>query len=46
MSSWGIVFVTTTASKAALFILEIAGPEKIPWVRIAYTLVAPAESSL
>lgn len=38
--------MTTTASKAALFILEMAGPEKIPWVRIAYTLVAPAESSL
>lgn len=46
LSSCGMVLVTTTASKAALFILEIAGPEKIPWVRIAYTLVAPAESSL
>lgn len=25
---------------------EIAGPEKMPWVRMAYTLVAPAEMSL
>lgn len=25
---------------------EIAGPEKMPWVRIAYTFVAPAEMSL
>lgn len=40
--SWGMVFVTTTASKQALFILEMAGPEKIPCVKIAYTLVAPA----
>lgn len=30
LSSWGIVFVTTTASKQALLIREIAGPEKIP----------------
>lgn len=40
------MLVTTTASKAALLILEMAGPEKMPWVRMAYTLVAPAESSL
>lgn len=38
--------MTTTASKQALLIREIAGPEKMPWVRIAYTLVAPAEMSL
>lgn len=38
--------MTTTASKQALLIREMAGPEKIPWVRMAYTLVAPAESSL
>lgn len=25
---------------------EMAGPEKMPWVRIAYTFVAPAEMSL
>jgi hypothetical protein len=40
------VFVTTTASKHALLILEIAGPEKIPCVKIAYTFVAPASSNL
>lgn len=44
-SSCGIVLVTTTASKQALLILEIAGPEKIPWVKIAYTFVAPASIS-
>lgn len=33
--SWGIVLVTTTASKQALLILQIAGPLKMPWVRIA-----------
>jgi hypothetical protein len=38
--------VTTTASKHALLILEIAGPEKIPCVRMAYTFVAPASSNL
>lgn len=38
--------VTTTASKHALLMREIAGPEKMPWVRMAYTLVAPAEISL
>lgn len=25
---------------------DMAGPEKMPWVRIAYTLVAPADISL
>lgn len=45
-SSWGIVLVTTTASKQALLMREIAGPEKMPWVKMAYTLVAPAEMSL
>lgn len=34
-SSCGIVFVTTTASKQALLILDMAGPEKIPCVNIA-----------
>lgn len=43
--SCGIVFVTTTASKHALLILDIAGPEKMPCVRIAYTFVAPASIS-
>lgn len=38
--------MTTTASKQALLMREIAGPEKMPWVRIAYTFVAPAEMSL
>ena len=33
--SWGIELVTTTASKHALLIREIAGPEKIPWVSMA-----------
>jgi len=33
--SCGIVFVTTTASKQALLIREIAGPEKIPCVGMA-----------
>lgn len=46
LSSCGIVFVTTTASKLALLIREMAGPEKIPWVKIAYTFVAPADTSL
>ena len=35
LSSWGMVLVTTTASKHALLMREMAGPEKIPWVRIA-----------
>ena len=34
-SSWGMVFVATTASKQAPLIRAMAGPEKIPWVRIA-----------
>lgn len=38
--------MTTTASKQALLIREMAGPEKMPWVNMAYTLVAPAEISL
>lgn len=38
--------MTTTASKQALLMREIAGPEKMPWVRMAYTLVAPAEINL
>lgn len=25
---------------------DMAGPEKMPWVRMAYTLVAPADISL
>lgn len=38
--------MTTTASKQALLMREMAGPEKMPWVSMAYTLVAPAEMSL
>ena len=38
--------VTTTASKQALLMREIAGPEKMPWVRMAYTLVASADINL
>lgn len=38
--------MTTTASKQALLMRVMAGPEKIPWVRIAKTFVAPAETSL
>ena len=34
-SSWGMVLVTTTASKGALLMREMAGPENIPCVRIA-----------
>lgn len=45
-SSCGMVFVTTTASKHALLMRWMAGPEKIPCVRIAYTFVAPASTSL
>lgn len=41
-----MVLVTTTASKHALLIRDIAGPENIPWVKIAYTLVAPASVNL
>lgn len=44
--SCGMVLVTTTASKHALLIRDIAGPENIPWVKIAYTLVAPASVNL
>lgn len=44
--SCGIELVTTTASKQALLILEMAGPEKMPCVSMAYTLVAPASKSL
>lgn len=44
--SCGMVLVTTTASKQALLILEIAGPENMPWVSIAYTFVAPASNNL
>jgi hypothetical protein len=33
--SWGMELVTTTASKQALLMREMAGPEKIPWVRMA-----------
>lgn len=46
LSSCGIVLVTTTASKLALLIREMAGPEKMPWVKMAYTLVAPADTNL
>lgn len=38
--------MTTTASKQALLMREIAGPEKMPCVKMAYTLVAPAEINL
>lgn len=38
--------MTTTASKQALLMREMAGPENMPWVRMAYTFVAPAEMSL
>jgi hypothetical protein len=41
-----MVLVTTTASKHALLIREMAGPEKIPCVNIAYTLVEPASNNL
>lgn len=34
-SSCGMVLVTTTASKGALLMREMAGPEKMPCVRIA-----------
>lgn len=44
--SCGMVLVTTTASKHALLIRDTAGPEKIPWVKIAYVFVAPASISL
>lgn len=44
--SCGVVFVTTTASKADCLILVKAGPLNIPWVKIANTLVAPAKSNL
>ena len=45
-SSCGMVFVTTTASNGELFILDMAGPLKMPWVQIAYTLLAPALNNL
>lgn len=38
--------VTTTASNGELLIRDIAGPLKIPWVQIAYTLLAPALNNL
>lgn len=41
-----MVLVTTTASKQALLMREMAGPEKMPWVRMAYTLTAPADINL
>ena len=41
-----MVLVTTTASNPASLILDTAGPEKMPCVRMAYTLEAPASSSL
>ena len=34
-SSCGMVLVTTTASKGALLMREMAGPENIPCVRMA-----------
>lgn len=34
-SSCGMVLVTTTASKGALLMREMAGPEKMPCVRMA-----------
>lgn len=37
-----MVFVTTNASNEQLAILSVAGPVKMPWVKIAYTLKAPA----
>ena len=46
LSSWGIVFVTTTASNTELLMREIAGPENIPWVQIAYNLDVSASVSL
>jgi len=45
-SVWGMVLVTTTASRSDLLILSMAGPDKMPWVRIAKTLVAPASFNL
>lgn len=44
--SWGILLVTTTASKTALLIRDMADPEKIPCVSIAYTFWAPASNNL
>ena len=46
LSDWGMVLVTTTASMSDLLIRSMAGPEKIPWTHIPYTLVAPASFSL
>ena len=37
--------MTTTASKQAELILDRAGPEKMPCVKIAYIFVAPASRS-
>lgn len=45
-ASCGIVFVTTTASKQAALMREMAGPEKMPWVKMAYVFVAPASINL
>ena len=41
-----MVLVTTTASRSHSSILCRAGPEKIPCVKMAYTLEAPASFSL
>lgn len=42
----GMVLVTTIASMADSFILLMASPDRIPWVHIPYTLVAPASLHL
>lgn len=44
--SCGMVFVTTTASRSLSSILRRAGPEKMPCVKMAYTLAAPASCNL
>ena len=44
--SWGIVLVTTTASNMELLMRDTAGPEKMPWVQMAYTFTAPASNNL
>ena len=44
--SCGMVFVTTTASRSLSSILLRAGPEKMPCVKMAYTLAAPASCNL
>ena len=44
--SRGNELVATTHSKAELFRRDTAGPEKMPWVQIANTLMQPASTNL